>query len=266
MAIQRGPYGSFFIKRLGNTVGYKKGNGEYGINAYQPNVANPRTYAQQVQRAKFSFLRTLSAGFAGDALRGLENQPYTGLPQAFMSMNMDGVELVPGLDYVKIDFMLSCANMKLSQGYLSAPVMVNKECVGGTLKLELGCYSGSDGVRPDGVIVVVGVGQMLGLPGYRFQVYDWGFEHEHGDMWLTDEQTVNMIYPDGDAVRDGYTVLIWMYNYRYVGGKVGHVVETIGVRRDHEDRFITYASEGSLIGYRKQYSATVFDTQENTPS
>ena len=219
-----------------------------------------------MQRAKFSFLRTLSAGFAGDALRGLENQPYTGLPQAFMSMNMDGVELVPGLDYVKIDFMLSCTNMKLSQGYESAPVVVNKECIGGALKLELGCYASDNGIRPDGVIAVVGVGQMLGQPGYHFQVYDWGFAHEHGNMWITDEQTVEMIYPDGDAVRDNYTVLIWLYDYRYVGGKAGHIVETISVRRDHDDRIINYGSEGSLIGYRKQYSATVFATQDNQPS
>lgn len=265
MGIQRGPYGTGFVKRLGNTVGYKKGNGEYGINAYQPEVINPRTYPQRVQRVKFAFLRTLSAGFAGEALRGLMNQPYTSWPHAFMAMNMPYTMLKSEPGDPEIDVVVTCRQLMLSQGYEQRPFYNLNHCGAGVFETDICTYKNDGSMRPDGVIAVIGVDKKVGTSGYVFQVYDWGYIQEDGVVYSTKNKQVEILYPDGDPRSDSYNVYMWFYNYRFADGKRRTLNPTVSVSAGQTNNSIEMQTLTDVIGTRRVFSPTAFCVAPNIP-
>lgn len=72
MAKQRGPFGTGYVGKLGNTVG-RKGmkSGEYISSAYQPQVNQPNSDSQIVRRSGFALLTRLGGVLGRDNLIGM---------------------------------------------------------------------------------------------------------------------------------------------------------------------------------------------------
>lgn len=263
MAIQRGPFGNGFVKRLGSTVGYKIGGGKYGMSAYQPEVRNPQTIPQRVQRAKFSFLRTLAKQFTNAGLLGLEREPYAQVAQAFMSLNMPKVIVSGSPSVVEVDVYATCPDIVLSNGYEVAPSYNLNSLSSGVLSTEIRTLIMGGNAKPDGVIVVVGVDKMMGIAGYEAQIYDYGYTSTSGTSYTTGTKEIRVLYPGRNPETDDYSVYVWFYNYRYVGGRVklGDGEWTAGVSQDIER--IGLSSSASLVGAVRRYSPTAFFSATN---
>lgn len=263
MAIQRGPYGTGFVKKLGNTIGYKMGGGKYGMSAYQPDVRNPQTVSQRVQRAKFSFLRTLAKQFTNAGLLGLEREPYATLAQAFMSLNMPKVIVRDTASVVQVDVYETCPDMMLSNGYEVAPRYNLNTLRAGVLSTEIVTPMMGSNAKPDGVIVVVGVDKLMGVAGYEVQIYDYGYTGVSANYWSTGEKSISVLYPGYNPATDDYRVYVWFYNYRYVGGKVkigdDRWTASVSQNVDH----IGISSPASLVGAVRRYSPTAFFSAVN---
>lgn len=265
MAIQRGPYGTGFVKRLGNTVGYKMGGGKYGIVAYQPEVINPQTLNQRIQRAKFTFLRKVSANLRGEALRGLENQPYTGWPQAFMSMNMDSVTYQVSDNQITIDERISCEKMILSQGYETMPRYNLNQCVGGDFSTVLQTPKVEGANRPDGVIVVICVDKGVGMAGYEAQVFDWGYVTDSQSYYSTGTKHVSIIHPTQDPATYAYSIFVWAYNYRYVNSGFSRPALAFESEFGGTNGVLTMSSVAGVRRQRRAYSSTLAYGAVNIP-
>ena len=263
MAIQRGPYGNGFVKRLGSTVGYKMGGGKYGIAAYQPEVRNPQTVAQRVQRAKFLFLRVLAKQFTNAGLIGLEREPYATVAQAFMSLNMPKVQMINNPSVVQVDVYESCPDIMLSTGYFVKPVVAVSDLRAGTLQFSVSTSRTGADEKPDGVLVVIGVDKLMGVAGYEVQLYDYSYTEQNERRWYTQNKTVAIVYPGGDPTTYNYMAYIWAYNYRYVGGKVKLTAATYDVGTISGAQTIQMASPANLVGAYRRYSPTAFFSAAN---
>lgn len=258
MAIQRGPFGNGFVKRLGSTVGYKLGGGRYGISAYQPEVRNPQSLLQRVQRAKFLFLRTLAKQFTNAGLIGLEREPYAQLAQAFMSLNMPKVIMITSPSVVQVDVYETCPDIILSSGYEVSPLIVATTLDRGQLTFSVMTSKTGSENKPDGVIVVVAVDKMMGVPGYEVQLYDYGYDQQDNRRWYTSEKRVTCIWPGADVTTNAFSAYIWAYNYRYVGGKLKVGASTWGSASLLGGAAISMSSPAGVVGAYRRYSPTAF--------
>ena len=258
MAIQRGPFGNGFVKRLGSTIGYKIGGGKYGISAYQPEVRNPQTIPQRVQRAKFLFLRVLAKQFTNAGLIGLEREPYATVAQAFMSLNMPKVQMINNPDVVQVDVYESCPDIILSSGYFVPPVVAVSGLRAGTLEFSVSTSRTGADEKPDGVLVVIGVDKLMGVAGYEVQLFDYAYTEQNDRRWYTPNKTVAIAYPGGDPTTYNYQAYIWAYNYRYVGGKVKLTASTFSSGSVSSAQALQMSSPANLVGAYRRYSPTHF--------
>lgn len=263
MAIQRGPFGNGFVKRLGSTVGYKLGGGRYGMSAYQPEVRNPQTLPQRVQRAKFYFLRTLAKQFTNAGLIGLEREPYAQVAQAFMSLNMPKVTMISSPSVVQVDVYETCPDIMLSSGYEVTPLVVTTALDRGELTFSVMTSKTGAENKPDGVVVVVAVDKMMGVSGYEVQLYDYGYDLQDNRRWYTSDKRVTCVWPGGDVTTMDFRAYIWAYNYRYVGGKLKLGVNTWGSASLWGGTAISMSSPAGVVGAYRRYSPTVFTEIEN---
>lgn len=171
MAELRGAYGTGFVRRLGNVVGMFAGKGRYKIVNYNPNVYNPRTEAQLIQRAKFSFLGRLAAVLGNDAMAGMSNLGYKQLAHAFISRNMAGVVMDTSSDPTQVMPTLSLENMLLSAGSLPACLFTLQDGDNTSVLLDGYCVFNSERDKPDGIIVTLAVLNSIGEEGYKANVY-----------------------------------------------------------------------------------------------
>lgn len=167
MALQRGPFGSGYIKKLGQTVGFKAGDGEYGIRTYQPDVANPRTAAQTSQRARFNWCAKMAAVLGNDALVGLSNQRERTVRQAFSALNIDRLQMDTLINPEQVDALGSAMNIKLSMGSVvwASPVLTSS--AHNLIDIHPESFYGQEANRPDEVIVVAILVDRLQEEGYR---------------------------------------------------------------------------------------------------
>lgn len=263
MAILRGPYGTGYVKRLGATVGQKAGNGKYKIYAYQPEVRNPQTLPQRVQRAKFSFLRTLAKQFTNAGLLGLEREPYATLAQAFMSLNMPKVVINGTASVAQVDVYETCPDIVLSNGYEVTPNYNINRLQAGVLTTEIRTPMMGSNAKPDGVIVVVGVDKLIGVAGYEVQIYDYGYTGTSANTWTTGDKTISVLLPGGNPASDSYSAYVWFYNYRYVGGKVRVGENEWAAVPRHDIDSIGISSPADLVGAVRRYSPTAFFSAAN---
>lgn len=167
MGLQRGPFGSGFIKKLGQTVGFKAGGGEYGIRAYQSEVKNPRTSAQTSQRARFNWCAKMAAVLGNEALVGLSNQRERTVRQAFSALNIDRLQMDSLINPEQVDALGSAMNIKLSMGSVvwASPVLTSS--THNMIKIHPESFYGQEANRPDEMIVVAVLVDRLQEEGYR---------------------------------------------------------------------------------------------------
>ena len=215
MAIQRGPYGTGWVKRLGNSVGIKLGGGKYGIISYQPNVINPKSVKQNVQRAKFAFLQQMGGIVGGNALLGLSNLRYKSVQNAFNSINIANLVVDNPMSNPKVNLELSAPNMRLASGYEVTPVVSVGDQGTPSIKLSAQTRYGSAGNRPDAVRFVIIVANYMSMMGYVAQVEEQTYTSFNDGVASTLAVDVVLdtmgITPSGETLG----VMIYAYNIRY---------------------------------------------------
>lgn len=121
MAKQRGPFGTGFVGKLGNTIG-RKGmkSGEYIASAYQPQVNQPNSDAQIVRRSGFALLTRLGGVLGRDNLIGMRATARANgrnHVSQFVSTNYPYVDFETGTTEAKLEWQ----NVILSLGGASQP-------------------------------------------------------------------------------------------------------------------------------------------------
>lgn len=220
MAILRGPYGTGYVKRLGSTVGQKAGDGKYKIYAYQPEVINPRSYGQRVQRAKFSFLGYMAGMFTDAGLVGLERQPYTSLRTAFMSLNMKNVVMNDAPDDESVNVSQSASLVMLSKGYEPAPATVPILRNYNTLSLNGQTVYSDKSQAPDVFIGVIIIDKLIGIQDYFAQVVTAAYSVRgatRASFAVDDIRLDTRVLPSSGTT---YTVYVYGYNMRYTGNRL----------------------------------------------
>lgn len=181
--------------RVGSMV-YAVRKGEQIVRQYNPNVANPNTRPQVVQRAKFKLLSQLTAAIGNSGML-FENIPAgRSMRNEFTRRNMGLVTVAAGSDVATVDL----AAIELTSGVFPAP-----ECFvtpdGRTLDIDLQEDNWVD-VAGAKIIVLMQpeVGRILGytMDAVRAQGSD-GIE-------------VTMLIPPSIVNRT--TVLVWVYKFR----------------------------------------------------
>lgn len=220
MAILRGPYGTGYVKRLGATIGQKAGGGKYKIYAYQPEVINPRSYGQRVQRAKFSFLGQMAGMFTNAGLVGLERQPYTSLRTAFMSLNMGNVVMNEAPDDESVNVSQSAQSVILSKGYEAPPSMVPVMTVYNKVSLAVRTTYSDLSQAPDVFIGVIIIDKLIGAQDYFAQVVTAAYPTKGATSAVIAPFDITIDTRTLDPGGERYAVYVYGYNMRYVGGRL----------------------------------------------
>lgn len=265
MAIQRGPYGTGFVKRLGNTVGYKMGGGKYGMSAYQPEIINPRTVPQRVQRAKFAFLRKLGGMFGNVALMGLERQPYNTLSQAFMGVNMPLVMMYGEPYEDEVNVALTADVLKLSMGYEPTPYANLNNLVEGVFSFELRVPANDGNLPPDEAIIALAVDKLIGQDGYNAQVIRCAFTSDGHGNYTTGTKTVTVNTGELDPSVSAFRLYAYAYAVRYGGVSLNGFQSEMKTEQVHGEDAITYSSTATKTFTRHYFSPTIQFGANNIP-
>ena len=260
MAILRGPYGTGYVKRLGATVGQKAGNGKYKIYAYQPEVINPRSYGQRVQRAKFSFLGYMAGMFTDAGLVGLERQPYTSLRTAFMSLNMKNVVMNAAPDDESVNVSESAELVMLSKGYEPAPAMVPQLSAYNVLSLN-GQTTYSDlSQAPDVFIGVIIIDKLIGIQDYFAQVVTATYAVRGATRASFALDNVRLdtrgLAPTGER----YNVYVYGYNMRYTGNRLSAGAGSLDFAESAQQPYFELTSTARNLYAKHLYSPTALKT------
>lgn len=260
MALLRGPYGTGYVKRLGATVGQKAGNGRYKIYAYQPEVINPRSYGQRVQRAKFSFLGYMAGMFTDAGLVGLERQPYTSLRTAFMSLNMKNVVMNAAPDDESVNVSQSAELVMLSKGYEPAPKTVPILKTYNTLSLS-GQTTYSDlSQAPDVFIGVIIIDKLIGIQDYSAQVVTAIYSTRGATRASFSMDDIRLDTRNLPATGETYRVYVYGYNMRYTGKRLSAGVGSLGFDEDAQEPAFELTSAARNLYAKHLYSPTALNT------
>ena len=187
MAILRSAYGSGFVKRVGNVIGQKAGDGKYRISAYQPDVTNPRSTAQQVQRSKFSFLGKLAVILGNEALVGMSNTKHRTTQLAFISKNIPNVAMQVIGDPTQVDPVLTMRLLQMSDGGVVTPQLSLESVRPSTVSVTVGTPYSIDSMRPTSVVLVALCYSEMSRQGYRATVTTADYISFDDDVAKTDE-------------------------------------------------------------------------------
>lgn len=260
MALLRGPYGTGYVKRLGATVGQKAGQGRYKIYAYQPEVINPRSYGQRVQRAKFSFLGYMAGMFTDAGLVGLERQPYTSLRTAFMSLNMKNVVMNAAPDDESVNVSQSAELVMLSKGYEASPKMVPQLTAYNNLKLN-GQTSYSDlSQAPDVFIGVIIIDALIGIQDYFAQVVTATYSVRGATRASFEVPDVRLDTRTLPSSGQAYRVYVYGYNMRYTGNRLSAGSDSFGFDAAAQQPAFELTSAARNLYAKHLYSPTALQT------
>lgn len=260
MAILRGPFGTGYVGVLGKTVGQKAGNGNYKIYAYQPEVINPRSYGQRVQRAKFSFLGYMAGMFTDAGLVGLERQPYTSLRTAFMSLNMKNVVMNAAPDDESVNVSQSASLVMLSKGYEPAPAAVPMLRAYNTLSLSGQTTYNGLSQAPDVFIGVIIIDKLIGIQDYFAQVVTATYSvrsETRASFALSD---IRIDTRSLDPSSQQYTVYVYGYNMRYTGNRLSAGTNSFGFNEEATQPAFELTSAARNLYAKHLYSPTALQT------
>lgn len=223
MAILRSVYGSGFVKRIGNVVGQKAGEGKYRISSYQPEVVNPRTTPQQVQRSKFSFLGKLAVIMGDSAIIGWSNTKYRTTQLAFISRNMPNVKMDILGDPTQVNPTLTMPAMMLSDGGLITPSLELSATNESTINVIARTAYGMEANRPTSVIIVAVCLTEVSRPGYRASVAEYDYTKDMDGVIATVAHELPVDVGTGATPPTGYQVVVFAYNKQLpLGGYRSH--------------------------------------------
>lgn len=223
MAILRSVYGSGFVKRIGNVVGQKAGEGKYRISSYQPEVVNPRTTPQQVQRSKFSFLGKLAVIMGDSAIIGWSNTKYRTTQLAFISRNLPNVKMDILGDPTQVNPTLTMPAMMLSDGGLITPSLELSATNESTIKVIARTAYGMEANRPTSVIVVAVCLKEVSRPGYRASVAEYDYTKDEDGEIATTAHELPVDVGAGATPPAGFPVVVFAYNKQLpLGGHRSH--------------------------------------------
>ena len=257
MALQRGPFGSGYIKKLGQTVGFKAGGGEYGIRTYQPDVTNPRTASQTSQRARFNWCAKMAAVLGNDALVGLSNERQRTVRQAFSAININRVQMDALTNPEQVDAFMSAMAMRLSMGSVvtGAPILTS----GGhnILNIVPESFYGQEAERPDELLVAVVVVDRLADDGYRaawvripYTTFENGVASAPGQkLQVTPEISTQAGFQQ--------ECVVYFYNVKYNGNSVRYRYGRVQPGRVHEDIVFGTTDTMKRLSRGDQYSMTL---------
>lgn len=269
MAYLRGPFGTGYVKRLGATVGQKAGNGRYRISAYQPEVFNPNTRAQAVQRQKFAFLTRLASFIGDDGLIGLERQPYTTLRSAFVKMNMPNVEVVPDSSPVQIDYLMSSDKMIVSRGPQMSPTEIRCECNNGLLSLRVGTFVDANHLVPDECVAVVLVPTAFDKEGYKALVmrhtYSGAGAFGNGQVYYAEFDDHEFTEPYVPTPDVAYNIIVLTYNFVYSWKKGVWGVNTVESELTDDVVEVAITETKRMLYSAHEYSGTIAGGAQNRP-
>lgn len=259
MAILRSAYGSGFVKRLGNVVGQKAGKGKYRISAYQPEVSNPRTEAQQVQRSKFSFLGKMAVVFGEYALLGLKNTKYRTTQLAFITKNMPEVRMMVIGDPTVVDPTLTLSRVMLSDGGVMQPALTVSAAGETKVTLRVDTSYGIVENRPTAVMVAAVCLSEVSRPGYRASVVKLDYSRYVDGIATTDMIELPVDVGDGQVPPTGFPVVVFAYNIQQplnaVRTRYGNVQSAVV---DGEEAFAAVDTVLAMSG-REIFSKTTHD-------
>lgn len=175
---------------------YAVRKGEQIVRQYNPNVANPNTRPQVVQRAKFKLLSQLTAAIGNNGLF-FDNVPAgRSMRNEFTRRNMSLVSVAAGTDVATVD----ASALELTSGAFTAPTaFVNT--ADGVCHIDVSATQYDD-VAGACVVVLIQpeLGRVLGQSMRAVR------ETEANDI------EVNTLIPSGLINRA--TVLVWVYRFR----------------------------------------------------
>ena len=212
MAILRSVYGSGFVKRVGNVVGQKAGDGKYKISAYQPDVTNPKSSAQQVQRSKFSFLGKLAVILGDNALVGMSNTRHRTTQLAFISKNMPNVIMQAIGDPTKVDPVLTLSRLQMSDGGVVTPQLSLSSVSESVVSVTATTQYSIDSMRPTSAVIVAFCYSELSRPGYRATVTTADYISYIDGLAKTGELKLNIDVGTGDRPPAGFPCVVLAYN------------------------------------------------------
>lgn len=256
MAILRGPFGTGYVGRLGANVGQKAGNGRYKIYAYQPDVRNPRTYSQRVQRAKFSFLGQMAGIYTDAGLVGLERQPYKSVRTAFMSLNMPNVVMGTAPDDETVNVGASAEAIKLSKGYEPAPQMLPMMTSYTNMKLSATTFYNGLDAAPDVFIYAIVVDKGIGVDDYVAQVGAIAYTNRDSSRARITAQDITVRLDGITYLGQRLTYYVYGYNMRYAGGRTGASANTLSADPDAAQLQFELTSVARNLYSKHLYSPT----------
>lgn len=215
MAKLRGAYGTGYVKRLGNTVGRKIGNGEYGIFNYQPEVINPRTDAQTDQRAKFNFCIKMAAVLGDDALVGLSNLRYKTVRNAFTALNIGNVIMNPLGGAGAVQPSLSAALMQLSHGGAVMPTPTVEDGTNITVAITPTTNYGIDANKPSEMIAVAICLSEIERGGYRAALVRIPYTSFEDGVASADKVKLAVDVGSEAMPLGGWPIEVYCYNVQY---------------------------------------------------
>lgn len=212
MAILRSVYGSGFVKRVGNVVGQKAGDGKYKISAYQPDITNPKSNAQQVQRSKFSFLGKLAVILGNEALVGMSNTKHRTTQLAFISKNIPNVVMQVIGDPTQVDPVLSMGRLQMSDGGVVTPQLKLETVSESVVSVGATTPYSIDSMRPSSVVLVAFCYSELSRPGYRASVTTADYIRFDDGLAKTDALNLNVDIGAGAMPPGGFPCVVLAYN------------------------------------------------------
>lgn len=212
MALLRSVYGSGFVKRVGNVVGQKAGDGKYKISAYQPDITNPKSTAQQVQRSKFSFLGKLAVILGNEALVGMSNTKYRTTQLAFISKNIPNVAMQVIGDPTQVDPVITMSRLQMSDGGVVTPQLTLASVSENKVSVIAETPYGIDSMRPTSVVLVALCYSELSRPGYRATVMTTDYIKFTDGIAATDEVRLTVDIGSGATPSTGFPCVVLAYN------------------------------------------------------
>lgn len=212
MAILRSVYGSGFVKRVGNVVGQKAGDGKYKISAYQPDITNPKSTAQQVQRSKFSFLGKLAVILGNEALVGMSNTKHRTTQLAFISKNIANVAMQVIGDPTKVDPVITMHLLQMSDGGVVTPRLTLESVSESVVSVIAETPYSIDSMRPTSVVLVAFCYSELSRQGYRATVTTADYVSYVDGIAKIDELKLNVDVGTGATPPLGFPCVVLAYN------------------------------------------------------
>lgn len=212
MAILRSVYGSGFVKRVGNVVGQKAGDGKYKISAYQPDITNPKSTSQQVQRSKFSFLGKLAVILGNEALVGMSNTKHRTTQLAFISKNIANVVMQVIGDPTQVDPVLTMSLLQMSDGGVVTPQLSLTGVSNSVVSIGAATPFSIDSMRPTSVVLVAFCYSELSRPGYRASVATADYVKYDDGLAKIDELELSVDVGTGAQPPAGFPCVVLAYN------------------------------------------------------